>query len=76
MTLGCGELMARMQPVRMPQTLPVVLSVQETLRLIAAACNLKHQTSLSVAYGAVRASEAIEIKSRHRRPGNSRNTTG
>ena len=75
-TLDRGELMTRMQPVRTPQTLPVVLSVQETLRLIAAARNLKHHTSLSVAYGAVRASEAIEIKSRPSRPGNSRNTTG
>jgi site-specific recombinase XerD len=41
-TLERGELMARMQPVRVPQTLPVVLSREEVARLIAAARNLKH----------------------------------
>jgi len=57
-TLGQGELMAKMQPVRVPRTLPVVLSRDEVSRLIAAARNLKHQTALSVAYGAgLRASE-------------------
>ena len=65
---------ARMQPARVPQTLPVVLSEQKTLRLIAAARNLKHETTLSVAYDVVRTTEAIEIRSRHRRPGNSHNT--
>jgi site-specific recombinase XerD len=62
-TLGHGELMARMQPVRVPHTLPVVLSREEVARLIAAARNLKHQTALSVAYGAgLRASEVIGLK--------------
>jgi hypothetical protein len=50
-TLGHGELLAKMQPVRVPHTLPVVLSRDEVSRLIAAARNLKHQTALSVAYG-------------------------
>ena len=36
-TLGRGELMAKMQPVRVPRTLPVVLSREEVARLIAAA---------------------------------------
>ena len=50
-TLSRSELMARMQPVSVPRTLPVVLSREEVSRLIAAAWNLKHQTALAVAYG-------------------------
>ena len=62
-TLDHQELMARMQPVRVPRTLPVVLSPEEVSRLIAAAGNLKHQTALSVAYGAgLRASEVVALK--------------
>jgi len=62
-TLDRGELMARMQPVYVPQTLPVVLSREEVARLIAAVGNLKHQTALSVAYGAgLRASEIVALK--------------
>lgn len=62
-TLGQPELMARMQPVRVPRKLPVVLSPEEVRRLIAAAGNLKHQTALSVAYGAgSRASEVVALK--------------
>jgi site-specific recombinase XerD len=62
-TLGQPELMARMQPVRVPRKLPVALSPDEVRRLIAAAGNLKHQTALSVAYGAgLRASEVVALK--------------
>ena len=62
-TLDQGELMAKMDPVRVPRTLPVVLSRDEVARLIAATRNLKHQTALSVAYGAgLRASEVIGLK--------------
>jgi site-specific recombinase XerD len=62
-TLDRGALMARMQPVRVPRTLPVVLSREEVARLIAAAPNLKSQTALSIAYGAgLRASEVIALK--------------
>jgi integrase/recombinase XerD len=62
-TLAQPELMANMQPVRVPRTLPVVLSREETARLIAAVRNLKHQIALSVAYGAgLRASEVIGLK--------------
>ena len=62
-TLGRGELMAKMQPVKLPRTLPIVLSPQEVSRLIAAARNVKHQAALSVAYGAgLRASEVISLK--------------
>lgn len=62
-TLDRGELMAKMQPVYVPRTLPVVLSRQEVARLIAAAGNLKWQTALSVAYGTgLRASEVVGLK--------------
>jgi site-specific recombinase XerD len=62
-TLHEPDRMARMQPVRMPRVLPVVLSPDEVGRLIAATGNLKHQTVLSVAYGAgLRASEVVMLK--------------
>ena len=62
-TLGRIELMAKMQPVHVPRTLPVILSREEAGRLIAAAKNLKHQTVLSVAYGTgLRASEVVALK--------------
>jgi integrase/recombinase XerD len=62
-TLGRAELMARMQPVKVPHTLPVVLSPEEVSRLIAAAGNVKHQAALSVAYGAgLRVSEVVGLK--------------
>lgn len=62
-TLGHGELMAKMQHVHVPQTLPVILSREEAGRLIAAAGNLKHQTVLAVAYGTgLRASEVVALK--------------
>jgi len=62
-TLEHAELMARMQPVRIPRTLPAILSHDEVARLIEAAGNLKHQTALSVAYGAgLRASEVVALK--------------
>ena len=62
-TVDRGHLMAKVQPVRVPLTLPVVLSREEVSRLIAAAPNLKYQTALSVAYGAgLRASEVVCLK--------------
>jgi site-specific recombinase XerD len=62
-TLDRAELMAKMRPVHVPRTLPVVLSRDEVARLIAATGNLKWQTALSVAYGAgLRASEVIGLK--------------
>jgi len=62
-TLRRPELMAKMQPLRIPRTLPTVLSREEAARLIAASSNLKHQTALSVAYGAgLRASEVASLK--------------
>lgn len=62
-TLDRAELTAKMQPVHVPRTLPVVLSREEVARLIAAAPNLKHQTALSLAYGTgLRASEVVYLK--------------
>jgi integrase/recombinase XerD len=62
-TLDLGHLMAKMQPVKLPKTLPVVLSREEVSRLIAAAGNLKHQTALSVAYATgLRASEVVVLR--------------
>ena len=62
-TLDRGELVAKMQQVFVPRTLPVVLSREEAQHLIAAADNLKHQVALSVAYGAgLRASEVSGLK--------------
>ena len=62
-TLDRGALMAKMQPVHVPRTLPVVLSREEVARLIVAAPNLKYQTALSIAYGTgLRASEVIALK--------------
>jgi site-specific recombinase XerD len=62
-TLDRAELTARMQPVHVPRTLPVVLSREEVARLIAAAPNLKHQTALSLAYATgLRASEVVSLK--------------
>jgi site-specific recombinase XerD len=62
-TLERGTLMAKMQHVFVPRTLPVVLSRDEVRCLIAAASDLKYQTALSVAYGAgLRASEVVGLK--------------
>ena len=62
-TVGHGEVMAKVAPVRLPQTLPVVLSREEVTRLLGAVTNLKHHTALSVAYGTgLRASEVIGLK--------------
>jgi integrase/recombinase XerD len=62
-TLDRAELMAKMKPVSVPRTLPVVLSREEVSALIAATRNIKHQTALSIAYGAgLRANEVISLK--------------
>ena len=51
-TLSRPDLMAKMRPVRVAQTLPVILTREEVGRLIDSARTLKHRTALSVAYGA------------------------
>ncbi|MGB8817512.1 MAG: tyrosine-type recombinase/integrase [Rhizobiaceae bacterium] len=62
-TVGDTERMGKMQPVRVPRKLPVILSRDEVRRLIAASNNLKHQTALAVAYGTgLRVSEVVSLK--------------
>jgi hypothetical protein len=62
-TLGRGELMAKMQPVKLPRTLPVVLSREEVSRADRAPATSSTRRRLSVAYGAgLRASEVIRLK--------------
>jgi integrase/recombinase XerD len=62
-TVNRPELMAKMRPVRVARTLPVILSREEVGRLIDSARTLKHRTALSVAYGAgLRVSEVVALK--------------
>lgn len=62
-TLDRPELMAKMQPVHLPRKLPVILSLDEVKRLIAAAGNLKHQTALALTYATgLRISEVVSLK--------------
>ena len=62
-TLDRAELIAKMRPLRVAHTLPIILSRQEVGRLIESARNLKHRTALSVAYGAgLRVSEVVALK--------------
>ena len=46
-TLGRPEAMAKMQSVRVPHKLPVILSKDEVSRLIACVGHVKHQTAQS-----------------------------
>jgi integrase/recombinase XerD len=62
-TLSRPDLMAKMHPVRVAQTLPVILTREEVGRLIDSARTLKHRTALSVAYGAgLGVSEVVALK--------------
>lgn len=62
-TLGHGDVLAKMHSVRVPHIIPVVLNKQEVDRLIACAGNLKHQTALSLAYGTgLRAHAVISLR--------------
>jgi site-specific recombinase XerD len=62
-TLERPSALKRMSRVRKPQKLPLVLSVDEVARLLAAARNPKHRAALAVAYGAgLRASEVVHLK--------------
>jgi integrase/recombinase XerD len=62
-TLDHPHLMSKMHLVRIPRTLPVVLSREEVARLIEAAGNIKYQTALSLAYGTgLRAGEVVALK--------------
>jgi integrase/recombinase XerD len=62
-TLDQPQMLRRMSPVRAPQKLPRVLSIEEVARLLRCAPNLKAKTALSVAYGAgLRANEVVQLK--------------
>jgi integrase/recombinase XerD len=62
-TLGRPEAMAKMQSVRVPHKLPVILSKEEVTRLIACVGHIKHQTALSLAYGTgLRVGEVVALK--------------
>ena len=62
-TLGRPQAMAKMQSVRVPQKLPVILSKEEVTRLLGCVSNIKHQTALSVAYGTgLRVSEVVACR--------------
>ena len=62
-TLGRPEAMAKMQSVRVPHKLPVVLSKEEVARLLGAVGHIKHQTALSLAYGTgLRVGEVVALK--------------
>ena len=62
-TLRRPQAMSKMQSVRVPQKLPVVLSKEEVTRLLGCVSYIKHQTALSVAYGTgLRVSEVVALK--------------
>lgn len=62
-TLDKPQMLRRMSPVRAPQKLPRVLSVEDVARLLKCAPNLKAKAALSVAYGAgLRAKEVTHLK--------------
>jgi integrase len=57
------EALKKMSPLKTPQKLPTVLSVDEVKRLLEAAPGLKARSALCVAYGAgLRASEVVHLK--------------
>ena len=62
-TLDQPQRLRRMSPVRAPQKLPRVLSIEDVARLLRCAPNLKAKAALSVAYGAgLRANEVVQLK--------------
>src|SRR3981189_2109642 len=65
-TLRRLDLAAEIYHIREPQKIPLVLSPDETRRLLAAASNLKVRTLLSLGYGCgLRASEVVRLKVKH-----------
>jgi site-specific recombinase XerD len=62
-TLDRADVLAKISTVPVPRKLPVVLSLEETARLLKAAGNPKYKAALSVAYGAgLRVSEVVALK--------------
>jgi site-specific recombinase XerD len=65
-TLRRLDLAAEIYHIREPQKVPLVMSPDETRRLLAVADNLKVRTMLSLGYGCgLRASEVLRLKVKH-----------
>ena len=65
-TLRRLDLAAEIYHIREPQKIPLVMSPDETRRLLAVASSLKVRTLLSLGYGCgLRASEVIRLKVKH-----------
>ncbi|HEX8807965.1 MAG TPA: tyrosine-type recombinase/integrase [Xanthobacteraceae bacterium] len=65
-TLRRLDLAAEIYHIREPQKIPLVISPDETRRLLAVASNLKVRTLLSLGYGCgLRASEVVRLKVKH-----------
>jgi integrase/recombinase XerD len=62
-TLGRPKIVEHTYAIHEPRKLPVVLSLDEVVRLLDAAPGLKYKAALSVAYGAgLRANEVVSLK--------------
>ncbi len=56
----------RSNPIREPQKIPLVMSADETRRLLAVASSLKARVPLSLGYGCgLRAGEVVRLKVKH-----------
>ncbi|MGH8514340.1 MAG: tyrosine-type recombinase/integrase [Gammaproteobacteria bacterium] len=65
-TLRRLDLAAEIYHIREPQKIPLVMSPDETRRLLAVASSLKVRTLLSLGYGCgLRASEVVRLKVKH-----------
>ena len=65
-TLRRLDLAAEIYHIREPQKIPLVMSPDETRRLLGVADNLKVRTMLSLGYGCgLRASKAVRLKVKH-----------
>src|SRR5262249_55102888 len=65
-TLRRLDLAAEIYHLREPQKIPLVISPDETRRLLAVASNLNVRTLLSLGYGGgLRASEVVRLKVNH-----------
>ena len=65
-TLRRLDLAAEIYHIREPQKIPLVMSADETRRLLAVADNIKVRTMLSLGYGCgLRAGEVVRLKVKH-----------
>jgi site-specific recombinase XerD len=65
-TLRRLDLAAEIYHIREPQKIPLVMSQDETRRLLAVASSLKARTLLSLGYGCgLRAGEVVRLKIKH-----------